>query len=156
MSVMKTRSAWISALALAAAAGLAGCATSQEELLPTRPGVTMAGIWRQTTGGARTERGRSRLIEARARRRRPPQPTPAAGRGGATRTAVKSTQRRFPRLPNPDLTLYIFAHLSGGAGEQVPVPGYTTVFPLYARPYYAQPGERSEYQGVAANGGSAR
>ena len=51
------------------------------------------------------------------------------------------------------------AHGSGGAGpsatddaagsgaartDPVPVPGYSTVFPLYQRVQYAMPGERTE------------
>jgi conjugative transfer region lipoprotein (TIGR03751 family) len=38
--------------------------------------------------------------------------------------------------------MYVFAHLSGT--EAVPIPGYSTVFALYQRVYYALPGERTE------------
>ena len=38
--------------------------------------------------------------------------------------------------------MYVFPHLSGS--ESVPVPGYSTVFPLYQRVHYALPGERVE------------
>lgn len=46
----------------------------------------------------------------------------------------------FERLPNPDLHLYVFPHRATADG--VPIPGYTTVFPLYKRVEYALPGER--------------
>jgi conjugative transfer region lipoprotein (TIGR03751 family) len=59
-----------------------------------------------------------------------------------TRTAANEIHRQFHRLPNPDMTLYVFAHLAGS--DPVPVPGYTTVFPLYRRVQYALPGERVE------------
>lgn len=57
-----------------------------------------------------------------------------------TRTAKTEIYNLFPRLPNPDLVLYVYPHLSGS--EQAPVPGYSTVFPLYRTVQYAQPGER--------------
>lgn len=144
---------WISALG--AMAALCGCATSQQELLPTRPGVSMSAIWHQATGGAGApglsagQAGEriTRLQQARSALRRP---LPGAAdlravRAAYTRTAANEIYSQFPRLPNPDLMLYIFPHLSGGSGEQVPIPGYTTVFPLYTRAQYAKPGERAVY-----------
>ncbi|NEM65145.1 TIGR03751 family conjugal transfer lipoprotein, partial [Escherichia coli] len=59
-----------------------------------------------------------------------------------TRTAQNEIYRQFQRLPNPDLVMYVFPHLAGT--DPVPVPGYTTVFPLYQRVQYAMPGERTE------------
>src|SRR3546814_20982222 len=50
--------------------------------------------------------------------------------------------RQFHRLPNPDLVMYVFPHLAGT--DPVPVPGYSTVFPLYPRVQYAMPGQRVE------------
>ena len=34
------------------------------------------------------------------------------------------------RLPNPDIPLYIFPHYAGDK-QNIPIPGYTTTFPLY-------------------------
>ncbi len=59
-----------------------------------------------------------------------------------TRTARNEVHRQFQRLPNPDLVMYVYPHLAGT--DPVPVPGYTTVFPLYQRVQYAMPGERVE------------
>jgi conjugative transfer region lipoprotein (TIGR03751 family) len=53
--------------------------------------------------------------------------------------AAAPVHARFPRLPNPDLVMFVFPHLAGD--DAVPVPGYATVFPLYERPRYALPGE---------------
>lgn len=148
---------WISALG--AIAALSGCATSQQELLPTRPGVSMSAIWHQATGGAGAPAGGiTRLQQARSALRRP---LPGAAdlrtvRAAYTRTAANEIYSQFPRLPNPDLTLYIFPHLSGGSGEQVPIPGYTTVFPLYTRAHYAKPGERAVYRSAAGTGRPTR
>jgi hypothetical protein len=41
-----------------------------------------------------------------------------------------------------DFTVYVFPHLSGS--DPAPVPGYSTVFPLYQRVQYAMSGERLE------------
>lgn len=154
----RAHKAWISALALGAAVvGLSGCATSQEELMPTRPGVTMNSVWHQAMGNAAGTTdgaaGATTLQQARRTLRRPlpGTPNPTAIRAQYTRTAVNEIHSQFHRLPNPDLTLYVFPHLSGGAGEQVPIPGYTTIFPLYTRPHYGQPGERVVYQAAPDN-----
>ena len=65
-------------------------------------------------------------------------PDATAGLHGYTRDAYTELDIRFPRLPNPILIMYVFPHLSG---ELTPVPGYSTMFPLYDHPVYALPGE---------------
>mgnify|MGYP001186431284 CR=1 FL=1 len=45
-----------------------------------------------------------------------------------------SSERGFKRLPNPELKMYIYPHFSGS--DQVPVPGYQTVFNAYEKNYY--------------------
>ena len=125
---------------------LGACATSKEKLLPHADN-TMLDIWNQETGGSAGQGRASRaLLDAREGLRRPltsddVQNTPAMAET-YTRTAANEIHRQFPRLPNPDLVMYVFPHLGGT--EPVPVPGYTTVFPLYQRVQYAMPGERVE------------
>jgi conjugative transfer region lipoprotein (TIGR03751 family) len=53
-------------------------------------------------------------------------------------TSANEVDARFARLPNPDLVMYVAPHLTA-RGQ--PVPGYTTVFPMYERVEYALPGE---------------
>lgn len=118
---------------------LTGCATSQEELLPTT-GATMQDIWKQ--GG----HAQANLLEARYALQGV-RPIERAIDAHAelthyTRTAENEAKNLFPRLPNPDLVMFVFPHLSNTA-EPVPIPGYTTVFPFYGRVQYAQPGERT-------------
>lgn len=55
-----------------------------------------------------------------------------------TRSQQKELNGIFPRLPNPDMCMYVYPHLSN---EQATVPGYTSCFPLYDRNQYALPGE---------------
>ena len=47
----------------------------------------------------------------------------------------------FPSLlRNPTPHMYVFPHLA--TSDQVPIPGYWTVFQLYRQNHYALPGER--------------
>ena len=138
---------WIeSAAVLCAVAVLSGCATSKDEVLP-HGDHTMLDVWNQETGGSAGGTQASRqLLDARQGLRRlltdaNVQAAPAAA-DSYTRTAANEIYRQFHRLPNPDLVMYVFPHLSGN--DPVPVPGYTTVFPLYQQVQYAMPGERLE------------
>ncbi len=45
----------------------------------------------------------------------------------------------FRKLPNPELTLYVYPHLAGNA--EIPIPGYSTVFNVYDHDHYALPQE---------------
>lgn len=119
---------------------ITGCSTSQEALLPTG-NKTIQEIWQQG-GGSPTnslQEARNALQFVR--------PIHSAFSNGAenaqyTRTAKNEAINLFPRLPNPDLVMYVFPHLTETV-EPVPIPGYTTVFPFYGRVQYAQPGERT-------------
>ena len=65
------------------------------------------------------------------------------GHGAYTRDAINEVRQLFPTLPNPTIALYIHAHpvVDPNTGETLPVPAYTTVFPLYSRVEFAMPGE---------------
>jgi conjugative transfer region lipoprotein (TIGR03751 family) len=127
------------------AALLTGCTTNKEKLLPAE--TTMREIWNQQTGGLGNSSATARqLLDARSTLRRPfsstEDPTASLDNHAYTRTAQNEIYRQFWRLPNPDLVMFVFAHLAGT--DPVPVPGYTTVFPFYQRVQYALPGERTE------------
>ncbi|HCQ8422390.1 TPA: TIGR03751 family conjugal transfer lipoprotein [Klebsiella oxytoca] len=116
---------------MAALVMLSGCATSKDEMLP--PGEQdMKTLWQSRSGGTQ------RLMDARAQLRRPVTALPAAEQAAWSRHAENEIRSQFPRLPNPDLVMYIFPHITAGVA---PVPGYSTVFPLYTRTWYALPGE---------------
>ena len=55
-----------------------------------------------------------------------------------TRTQAKELNGIFPRLPNPDVCMYIDPHLSI---EGATIPGYTSCFSMYEKNQYALPGE---------------
>ena len=55
-----------------------------------------------------------------------------------TRSEAKELRGLFPRLPNPDVCMYIEPHLSS---ENATIPGYTSCFSMYEKNHYALPGE---------------
>lgn len=123
-------------------AAITGCATNTEDLL-THGDQTMMDIWNHQTSGSQSGQTAQVLLDARQALRRPL--TDALLPSTAvpyTRTAQNEIQQQFHRLPNPDLVMYVFPHRAGT--EAVPVPGYSTVFPLHRYVQYAMPGERVE------------
>lgn len=133
-SINRTRLQIAAVLALALLAS--GCAVDKEKMLP-HGDQTMMDVWNAgTTGSAGSSQG-PQLVDARAELRRPvdtSQARPLADNAGYSRTAQNEIYRQFKRLPNPDLA----------GSDPAPIPGYTTVFPLYQRVQYAMPGERVE------------
>ncbi|AIA69905.1 putative lipoprotein [Pectobacterium atrosepticum SCRI1043] len=119
---------------------LSGCSTSKEEMLPAGE-HSMLELWNGADGEGTTRRS----AQAREALRRPL----STGENQASlhddrsysRTQESEISQQFPRLPNPDMVIYIFPHLTEGS---TPVPGYSTVFPFYSQTQYAMPGERVE------------
>jgi len=56
-----------------------------------------------------------------------------------TRDQTNEIDSLFPRLPNPDIVIYLFPHLA--TKSRAPIPGYSTVIPLFERVQYKMPGE---------------
>ncbi|WP_435633454.1 TIGR03751 family conjugal transfer lipoprotein [Carnimonas bestiolae] len=121
---------------------LSGCATDSASLLP-HGDETMKDLWKEgtSTGGDSSDRaGAESVNAARSELRRPISSTEMVGQEHQyTRTAKNEIDSQFSCLPNPDMTMYVYPHLQGT--ENVPVPGYSTIFPLYSKPQYAMPGE---------------
>ena len=125
---------WIKPLSvIALALGLTACATNKEDVIP-QDGPDMAAIYDTHQRNAVAQH---HLIAPRADLGRP-----IAHRSGDlrdfTQQASNEIDQVFPLLPNPQMVMYVFPHLSI---EGAPVPGYTTAFPLYAVDQYAMPGE---------------
>jgi len=125
---------------------ITGCSTNKEKLLP-HGNESMMDVWERGTGNSASGgRQAQQLMDARQTLRRPltaqDHQNLAADQMSYTRNAQNEVDSQFKRLPNPDLVMYVFPHLAGT--DPVPVPGYTTVFPLYQRVQYAMPGERTE------------
>lgn len=120
----------ISALSLL---GLLGCSTSQDDTLPN-PQTSAEQVWQhQMSGGGDSA---DALSQTQGELRVPLDMTTLSQReSDYTRDSWRETTNLFPRLPNPDVVLYVLPHQSGA----LPVPGYSTVFPLYERVHYAAP-----------------
>lgn len=112
---------------------LAGCASGSKLSTLPSDGPTMAEVYRQHMAG---QRGPS-TDGGTAHPQRGEHDRSQAGR--YQRTVADEIDNRFARLPNPDLVMYVTPHLS--ANGRYPVPGYSTVFPMYESVEYAMPGE---------------
>ncbi|MFP1890554.1 TIGR03751 family conjugal transfer lipoprotein [Lonsdalea quercina] len=125
---------------LASGLVLQGCSTSKEEMLLAGDS-TMLELWQGEDGGGSTRHA----VAARDSLRRPltenEQQATLTDDRSYSRTQESEISQQFPRLPNPDLVMYVFPHLADG---NAPVPGYSTVFPFYSQVQYAMPGERTE------------
>ena len=125
---------WINApFLIAVALSLTACATSKEDVIP-QDGPDMQTIYdtHQRNAGAQRH-----LTTQRSELDRPI----ARGAGDLrdfTLQASNEIEQVFVLLPNPQMVLFVYPHLST---EGAPVPGYTTAFPLYAIDQYAMPGE---------------
>jgi conjugative transfer region lipoprotein (TIGR03751 family) len=132
--------AWISLVPVLAS--LLGCARGTKDDLLPQEGPTMQEVYDAHFG-----------LSSRAAPTGPgPAPAgPALGyRSGAdpglegySRDSRNEIESQFPRLPNPDLVMYVFPHLSD---QGYPVPGYSTVLPLFERVEYALPGEQEGWR----------
>lgn len=117
------------------ALAVTGCTTSTQELLPTN-GSTMKDIWDKGASNNELHIYRSQ----NGRKLDPVDYIPNSEQRAYTRTAENEINNLFPRLPNPDLIMYIYPHQTNSS-EPLSIPGYSTVLPFYGRVQYAQPGD---------------
>ncbi len=122
-----------------------GCVGTRKEAILPQTGPTMKEVYdRHFQGGGKGWQ------EVSATESSPQVPVSPMGKArrfgdgvtdlkGYTRESYNETTLVFSRLPNPDLVMYVFPHLSGPEGS--PIPGYTTAFPFYETVQYALPGE---------------
>lgn len=54
-------------------------------------------------------------------------------------TQMTREHHGFRKVPNPELAMYIYPHLSGK--DEVPIPGYYTAFNAYTQDHYAMSNE---------------
>lgn len=111
---------------------LAGCASGSKLSTLPSDGPTMAEIYRQHMAGQRGAPAGGAVHPQSDEDDR-------SHAGRYPRTVADEIDNRFVRLPNPDLVMYVTPHLSPNG--RYPVPGYSTVFPMYETIEYAMPGE---------------
>jgi conjugative transfer region lipoprotein (TIGR03751 family) len=120
---------------------LAGCASgSKLSTLPSE-GPTMAEIYRQHMTGQRNGPPDGAALP-------PPHDDGRSQMGIHQQAVANEVDGRFARLPNPDLVMFVTPHLSPNG--RYPVPGYSTVFPMYETVEYAMPGEVPVRRAAAA------
>lgn len=122
---------------------IGGCTTTSKENTIPQSGPTMEQVYRNHSGSGASKGAR---FESDIPRRQAEDVHPSA----YTRTSLNETKNRFSRIPNPDLVMYVFPHLAGSGGRY-PVPGYTTVFPMYESVEYALPGEVAPTESTLSN-----
>ena len=103
--------------------GFLGCSSS--ELIPDE-GPNTLDVYQGHVGSSKQPRMFRELIDDRK------------NLDSYTRNARNELDGLFPKLPNPDLIMYIFPHMTG---KNRPVPGYSTSFKMYEKDEYALPGE---------------
>ncbi|HHL2499708.1 TPA: TIGR03751 family conjugal transfer lipoprotein [Yersinia enterocolitica] len=126
-------------LLLLVSSALTGCSTRKDKMLLPAGNNSMLDIWQKgASTTSATREGRTILRRSLNSRERI---TSNQMMQSYSRTQENEIQQTFPRLPNPDMVMYVYPHLVDG---NTPVPGYSTVFPFYNQVQYALPGERTE------------
>lgn len=109
-------------------------ACSTRSKAPAQPQKTIASVMSKQNGNAQVEAYRQNAAVQNYRT------IPLVPLENYTRTEANELRGIFPRLPNPDLCMYVFPHLSL---ENATVPGYSSCFSMYDKNHYALPGEMS-------------
>lgn len=124
-------------------AALQGCSSASPNVIPATGPDTLAVYMNHTEGGQPDAVKRSETVvdadngevSVRGGRQLLDKERDLAG---YTRNAANEIDALFPRLPNPELVIYVFPHING---KGRPIPGYSTSFLMYEKDEYALPGE---------------
>jgi len=119
--------------------GLTGCVNTSKEAILPQTGPTMKDVYDRHFTGNGHEKALVSIDRMTTQSRKRRIGNAITDLSGYTRDSFNETRQLFQRLPNPDLVMYVFPHLSRPEGN--PVPGYSTVFPFYETVHYALPGE---------------
>ena len=121
---------------------LSGCASKLEDVTnPNAP--TMKEVYEDYTGSNQAE-----ITERQAVLLQRPAVEPADLQLGLP-PYPERLDHLYPRLPNPDLFMYVRPHAVGITGA--PIPAYITRFSMYERQPYALPGETLDAAKIVSN-----
>jgi len=128
---------------LVLALSISACTTEIKDLIP-QDGPTMVEIYNGHLKNAGSGAPANDVLGAarRGAAERASQPKPALDSVAYTRDVSNEIDNLFPTLENPTLVMHVFPHLAGD--ERLPVPGYSTSFPMFERVEFALPGEVAE------------
>lgn len=124
------------AIQIAAGAALLfslGCASHIDKVKPKNM-ATMDEIYDDKTGSRQSAAMRRRTAEIQAR------PVAESERVSDLPPAMLHVKQLYPKLPNPDVFMYVKPHTAGQSGAVI--PGYYTRFSMYERDHYALPSEQ--------------
>lgn len=127
----------VSLISLMGVIGLTGCSSMMSGQMPNGS-ITMQQAYDDAvndTSGA----GGNILKQVRASMSALRAHTP--NYGTYTRVEENEMNAQFPQLPNPNIVMYVYPHEAGSDDNLTPIPGYSTVFPMYTHVYYAMSGE---------------
>lgn len=115
---------------------LSGCTTPGKNILP-HGDMTMLQIYRAQTGSSieSSDIDENRISNTKN------QSVAEPLNDQYSDIAEDQINSEFKLLPNPNIAVYVFPHMSHYNGTNVPIPGYTTTFFLYEKNHYAMPGE---------------
>jgi conjugative transfer region lipoprotein (TIGR03751 family) len=110
---------------------LSGCSSLMSSKMPAGS-LSMQRAYNGAIDGANDSTGVSTLNQVRNKMGR--LRARSANYNGYTRTQQNEIDSQFPQLPNPSIVMYVYPHEAGRDYNLTPVPGYSTVFPLYQHP----------------------
>lgn len=123
---------WINLPLVLAVIFVSGCASKLDDVTnPNAP--TMKQVYEEYTGSNQTA-----IADRQALLIQRPAVEPADLQLGLP-PYPERLDHLYPRLPNPDLFMYVRPHAVGVTGA--PIPAYITRFSMYERQPYALPGE---------------
>jgi conjugative transfer region lipoprotein (TIGR03751 family) len=131
-------SATILTSALIGALVTGGCSSTSPNIIPATGPDTLE-VYQNHVSGNRTkklpvsDKGLATNVSSQARIE-----YPQADWVEYTRVAANEIEQLFPRLPNPELVVFVYPHINS---KGRPIPGYSTSFLLYEKEEYALPGE---------------
>jgi conjugative transfer region lipoprotein (TIGR03751 family) len=109
-----------------------GCSSHIDKVTPKNM-KTMDQLYDEKTGAVSSEKVRRRTAEIQAR------PLSSREKINTLPPLIQHVKELYPKLPNPELFMYVKPHVTGESG--MVVPGYFTRFTLYEKTHYAMPGE---------------
>jgi conjugative transfer region lipoprotein (TIGR03751 family) len=123
---------------------LFGCSSTSPNVVPNT-GPDTLDVYQNHVAGIRTPQARSdedeqndsleKVCKPRSMRLLTEKDPDFKGYSRDTNNEISLT---FPQLPNPELLIYVFPHMSP---KGRPIPGYSTSFRMYEKDEYALPGE---------------
>jgi conjugative transfer region lipoprotein (TIGR03751 family) len=118
---------------------VAGCSSSVKKVMP-KGDHDIAALYTQYSGGNSQQHlaTRKRELQLRDQQSLELRDTAASTMMGFP-PQPEQLEHLFPKLPNPELFMYVRPHAVGATGA--PIPAYMTRFQMYERDHYALPGE---------------